>query len=110
MTANNPQDQANSNDSNDIGAMPPAIAEPEHVVENDWSEWAIVVLLSILVALSAAQLFGTVLIELNVESRAALPRFIFLPVLLIASYLLVQKWRKLISRSIERRNSSANKK
>ena len=109
MTVNNPQNQpADNNETNGPVSVQPD--ESERLAENNWSEWAIVVLLSILVALSAAQLFGTVLIELNVESKAALPRFIFLPVLLIASYLLVQKWRKLISRSLDRRNAPADKK
>lgn len=63
-----------------------------------WPQWAIVVLLSILIALSGAQLLGTVLLELVVDYKAGLLRVaILLPILLIASYLLLKHWQKLIT-------------
>ena len=76
-----------------------------------WPQWAIVVLLSIFIALSGAELLGTVLLELFVDYKAALLRIvILLPVLIIASILLVKQWKKLISEKFKLADESAEKK
>lgn len=64
-----------------------------------WSEWALAVLLTMLIGLSAAALLVTGIMELMFDSASAWIRVgVLLPVLLIASYLLVQLWLKLIHR------------
>ena len=63
------------------------------------SDWAVAILLTVLVGLSAAALLGATFMELLFDKLSALTRvIILLPVLMISSYLLVQKWRKLLHR------------
>ena len=63
------------------------------------SEWALAILLTMLIGLSAAALLVTGVMELMFDSASAWVRIgVLLPVLLIASYLLVQLWLKLIQR------------
>ena len=63
------------------------------------SDWAIAILLTILVGLSGAALLSATFMELLFDKMSAVMRIIvLLPVLLISSYLLVQKWRGLINR------------
>lgn len=63
------------------------------------SDWASAILLTVLVGLSAAALLGATFMELLFDKLSALTRvIILLPVLMISSYLLVQKWRKLFHR------------
>ena len=63
------------------------------------SDWAIAILLTMLVGLSGAALLGATFMELLFDKMSAVMRIIvLLPVLLISSYLLVQKWRELIHR------------
>ena len=67
------------------------------------SEWAFAVLLTMLVGLSGAALLGATFMELLFDSTSALVRvFVLLPVLVIASYLLVRLWLTLS----ERRNAA----
>ena len=67
------------------------------------SEWALAVLLTMLVGLSGAALLGATFMELLFDSTSALIRvFVLLPVLVIASYLLVRLWLTLN----ERRNAA----
>lgn len=64
-----------------------------------WSQWALAILLTALVGLSAAALLVATIMELLFDSASAWIRFaVLLPVLLIASYLLLQLWQKLIYR------------
>ena len=64
-----------------------------------WSQWALAILLTTLVGLSAAALLAATIMELMFDSAAAWIRFaVLLPVLLIATYLLVQLWQKLFNR------------
>ena len=66
-------------------------------------EWALAVLLTMLVGLSGAALLGATFMELLFDSTSALIRvFVLLPVLVIASYLLVRLWLTLN----ERRNAA----
>jgi hypothetical protein len=61
------------------------------------SEWALAILLTILVGLSGAALLAASIMELMFDSVSAWVRVgVMLPVLLIAAYLLIQKWRRLI--------------
>lgn len=63
------------------------------------SDWAIAILLTMLVGLSGAALLGATFMELLFDKMSAVMRIVvLLPVLLISSYLLVQKWRGLIHR------------
>ena len=63
------------------------------------SDWAIAILLTVLVGLSGAALLGATFMELLFDKMSAVMRIVvLLPVLLISSYLLVQKWRGLIHR------------
>ena len=63
------------------------------------SDWAIAILLTMLVGLSGAALLSATFMELLFDKMSAVMRIIvLLPVLLISSYLLVQKWRELIHR------------
>ena len=63
------------------------------------SDWAIAILLTMLVGLSGAALLGATFMELLFDKMSAVMRIVvLLPVLLISSYLLVQKWRSLIHR------------
>ena len=63
------------------------------------SDWAIAILLTVLVGLSGAALLGATFMELLFDKMSAVMRIVvLLPVLLISSYLLVQKWRELIRR------------
>lgn len=64
-----------------------------------WSQWALAILLTALVGLSTAALLVATIMELLFDSASAWIRFaVLLPVLLIASYLLLQLWQKLIYR------------
>lgn len=64
-----------------------------------WSEWALAILLTMLVGLSAAALLSASIMELMFDSASAWIRiFVMLPVLLISSFLLVQLWQKLFYR------------
>ena len=75
--------------------FPAAIHEPKV----SWSQWALAVLLTTLVGLSAAALLAATIMELMFDSAAAWIRFaVLLPVLLIATDLLVQLWQKLFNR------------
>lgn len=87
------------NNAINISDVAPNIDAPSPPEEKTrWPQWAIVVLLSILIALSGAQLLGTVLLELVVDYKAGLLRVaILLPVLVIASFLLLKHWQKLIA-------------
>lgn len=63
------------------------------------SEWGLAILLTMLIGLSAAALLVTGVMELMFDSASAWIRIgVLLPVLLIASYLLVQLWMKLMHR------------
>lgn len=63
------------------------------------SDWAVAILLTMLVGLSGAALLSATFMELLFDKMSAVMRIIvLLPVLLISSYLLVQKWRGLINR------------
>lgn len=75
--------------------FPAAIQQPKVT----WSQWALAILLTTLVGLSAAALLAATIMELMFDSAAAWTRLaVLLPVLLIATYLLVQLWQKLINR------------
>ena len=75
----------------------PATAEPTDKVA--LSDWAVAILLTVLVGLSAAALLGATFMELLFDKLSAVTRvIILLPVLMISAYLLVQKWRKLFHR------------
>ena len=92
----NPQNSSAEHQSEqpsiDLPVLPPQPAN-----KTPWTQWMIVVLLSILIVLSGAQLLGTVLLELVVDYKSALLRIaILLPVLIIAVFLLVKHWRKLL--------------
>ena len=79
-------------------ASPPlAVAEQEDEVS--LAQWALAILLTMLVGLSAAALLSTSVMEMLFDSASAWIRLgVLLPVLLIATYLLVQTWRNLFSR------------
>jgi hypothetical protein len=63
------------------------------------SDWAVAILLTLLVGLSAAALLGATFMELLFDKVSAWIRIIILlPVLLISSFLLVKKWQKLFHR------------
>lgn len=63
------------------------------------SDWAVAILLTMLVGLSGAALLSATFMELLFDKMSAVMRIIvLLPILLISSYLLVQKWRGLINR------------
>ena len=80
----------------EIASLTPAVGEADKV---PWSQWALAILLTTLVGLSAAALLVATIMELLFDSASAWVRFaVLLPVLLIASYLLVQLWQKLIYR------------
>ena len=75
--------------------FPAAIQEPKVT----WSQWALAILLTTLVGLSAAALLAATIMELMFDSASAWIRLaVLLPVLLIATYLLVQLWQKLFNR------------
>ncbi|MEQ1518001.1 MAG: hypothetical protein ABL931_16090 [Usitatibacteraceae bacterium] len=75
------------------------IAVPGKTEAVGWSEWALAILLTVLIALSAAALLSASIMELMFDSASAWIRiFVLLPVLLISSYLLVQLWQKLFVR------------
>ena len=78
------------------GANPAPTAPASKVAMSDW---AIAILLTMLVGLSGAALLSATFMELLFDKMSAVMRIIvLLPVLLISSYLLVQKWRGLINR------------
>ncbi len=92
----NPQNTFAEHQSEKLGTDLPVLP-PQPAHRTPWTQWVIVVLLSILIALSGAQLLGTVLLELVVDYKSALLRIaILLPVLVIAVFLLVKHWRKLL--------------
>ena len=85
------------NESPPDGARPPPANEAEGKVRA--SEWALAILLTILIGLSAAALLVTGVMELMFDSAAAWIRIgVLLPVLLIASYLLIELWLRLVHR------------
>ena len=89
----------------DVTLKDAAIALPSRVKEArvSLSEWALAVLLTMLVGLSGAALLGATFLELLFDTTSALIRvFVLLPVLVIASYLLVRLWLTLN----ERRNAA----
>ena len=103
----NPQNTATEHQSEkssiDLPSLPP---QPPN--KTPWAQWMIVVLISILIVLSGAQLLGTVLLELVVDFKAALLRIaILLPVLIIAVFILVKQWQKLfLDKSTNAKNRS----
>jgi hypothetical protein len=108
MNMNSPQDPLSTKSAHESGE--PDSNQIKSAPNERWIQWTIVILLSILVALSGAQLLGTVLFELVIDYKSALVRVvILLPVLIIASYLLVKKWHKLILNNDEPRNGSSSK-
>ena len=102
---NTPAEHQSEKPASDLPVLPPQSAN-----KTPWAQWAIVVLLSILIALSAAQLLGTVLLELVVDYKSALLRMaILLPVLIIAVFLLVKHCRKLLlDKSTRAENATAD--
>ena len=87
--------EPNPGSTENVDAVAASIQEPKVT----WSQWALAVLLTTLVGLSAAALLAATIMELMFDSAAAWTRFaVLLPVLLIATYLLVQLWQKLINR------------
>ncbi|MCY7387811.1 MAG: hypothetical protein LH481_07070 [Burkholderiales bacterium] len=79
-----------------VGASLASTAQVEKVAMSDW---AIAVLLTLLVGLSGAALLGATFMELLFDKMSAVMRIVvLLPVLVISAYLLVQKWRMLIHR------------
>ena len=78
-------------------ANQPPVAAKEGKVS--LSEWALAVLLTMLLGLSAAALLSASIMELMFDSASAWIRiFVLLPVLGISAYLLVQLWKKLFDR------------
>ena len=76
-------------------SVPSGVKEPRVTLP----EWALAVLLTMLVGLSGAALLGATFMELLFDSTSALVRvFVLLPVLVIASYLLVRLWLTLNER------------
>ena len=87
--------EPNQGSTENVDVFPETMQEPKV----SWSQWALAVLLTTLVGLSAAALLAATIMELMFDSAAAWTRFaVLLPVLLIATYLLVQLWQKLINR------------
>ena len=85
----------------DVTLKDAAVSVPSGVKEArvSLSEWAFAVLLTMLVGLSGAALLGATFLELLFDSTSALVRvFVLLPVLVIASYLLVRLWLTLNER------------
>ena len=79
------------------GSSPSAAVNKEGKVP--LSEWALAILLTTLIGLSSAALLVAFILELMFDSTAAWTRIaVLLPVLIIASFLLVQLWRKLFNR------------
>ncbi len=77
--------------------VPPNAVDAEGKVT--LAQWALAILLTMLIGLSAAALLSASVMELMFDSPSAWIRIgVMLPVLLIASYLLVQLWRKLFNR------------
>lgn len=105
----NPQNTPAEHQSEKSGIDLPVLP-PHSTNKTPWTQWAIVVLLSILIALSGAQLLGTVLLELVIDYKSALLRIaILLPVLVIAVFLLVKHWRKLLlDKSAHAENASVD--
>ena len=103
----NPQNTPAEHQSEKSGIDLP-ILPPQSTNKTPLMQWVIVVLLSILIALSGAQLLGTVLLELVVDYKSALLRIaILLPVLIIAVFLLVKQWQKLfLDKSTHAKNRS----
>ena len=81
--------------STDGARQPPA----DQVDKVTLTDWALAILLTILVGLSAAALLSATFMELLFDKLSAVTRLVvLLPVLLISSFLLVKKWRKLMHR------------
>ena len=83
--------------------LPTEESVPSKAVDADGkvtlAQWALAILLTMLIGLSAAALLSASVMELMFDSPSAWIRIgVLLPVLLIASYLLVQLWRKLFNR------------
>ncbi len=88
--------------SADMDASTPPASVSASEQKAQWPQWAIVILLTMLIAISGAELLGTVMVELIVDFKAALPhamlRLVILgSVLIIATFLLVKQWKKLFS-------------
>lgn len=78
------------------GANQPPVAAP---VKVGLSEWALAILLTMLIGLSTAALLSASIMEMMFDSASAWIRiFVLLPVLGISAYLLVQLWKKLFDR------------
>jgi hypothetical protein len=79
------------------GASPPPAGEKP--IKVAWSEWALAILLTMLIGLSTAALLSASIMEMMFDSASAWIRiFVLLPVLGISAYLLVQLWKKLFDR------------
>ena len=75
------------------------VVPPNAAVNVSSADWAVAILLTVLVGLSGAALLGATFMELLFDRLSAVMRVvILLPVLLISCYLLVKKWQKLIHR------------
>ena len=78
------------------GARQPPADQVDKVTLTDW---ALAILLTILVGLSAAALLSATFMELLFDKLSAVTRLVvLLPVLVISAFLLVKKWRKLMHR------------
>lgn len=78
------------------GASQPPVATPAKVA---LSEWALAILLTMLIGLSTAALLSASIMEMMFDNASAWIRiFVLLPVLGISAYLLVQLWKKLFDR------------
>lgn len=78
------------------GASQPPVTTPVKVA---LSEWALAILLTMLIGLSTAALLSASIMEMMFDSASAWIRiFVLLPVLGISAYLLVQLWKKLFDR------------
>jgi hypothetical protein len=81
----------------DEGASPTAVVEKP--IKVGLSEWALAILLTMLIGLSTAALLSASIMEMMFDSASAWIRiFVLLPVLGISAYLLVQLWKKLFDR------------
>lgn len=105
MNESLPSDPSKNMTTNvEVSANMNASASPVFASEQkvQWPQWTIVILLSMLIAISGAELLGTVMVELMVDFKAALPhallRLVILgSVLVIATFLLVKQWKKLFT-------------
>jgi hypothetical protein len=97
-TINQILSEAQMNNSDDERKAAGA-AVPDHGGNVAPSDWAVAILLTVLVGLSGAALLGATFMELLFDKLSAVTRVvILLPVLLITTFLLVKKWQKLFHR------------